>query len=68
MADDEVCRVLANLSKPFSEIKTGYSTPRLENTPENQKLVRWLDSRNIISSWSVSNLFNDNIKVNLYRR
>ncbi len=68
MADDEVRHVLANLSKPFSEIKTGYNKPRLENTPENQKLVRWLDSRNIISSWSEGSFLDDDIRVNLYRR
>ena len=68
MTDDEVRHVLANLPKPFSEIKTGYNTPRLKNTPENQDLVRWLDSKNIISSWSESSFFTDDIKVNLYRR
>lgn len=68
MTDDEVHHVLNNLPKPFSEIKTGYHVPRLQNTPENQDLVRWLDSRKIISSWSVSEFFTDTIKVNLYRR
>ncbi|ASA54844.1 DNA-binding protein [Vibrio gazogenes] len=65
--DDEVRHVLANLPEPFSEIKTGYNTPRLQNTSENQELVKWLNSRNIISSWSES-YFKDEIKVNLYRR
>ncbi|ABA89665.1 hypothetical protein Pcar_2426 [Syntrophotalea carbinolica DSM 2380] len=68
MTDDEVRHVLDNLPKPFSEIKTGYNTPKLKNTPENQDLVRWLDARNIISSWSESRFFTDDIKVNLYRR
>ncbi|WP_163340048.1 ATP-binding protein [Desulfopila sp. IMCC35008] len=68
LTDDEVRHVLANLPKPFSEIKTGYNTPRLKNTPENQDLVRWLNSRNIISSWSENSLFTDEIRVNLYRR
>lgn len=68
MTDDEVRHVLANLPKPFSEIKIGFNTPKLKNTPENQDLVRWLDSRSIISSWSESNFFTDDIRVNLYRR
>lgn len=67
MTDDEVHHVLANLPRPFSEIKTGYNWPRLQNTPENEDLVRWLDSRNIISSWSESSFFTDEIRVNLYR-
>lgn len=66
--DDEVRQILANLPRPFSEIKTGYMTPRLKNNSENIELVRWLDSRNIISSWSDSSLFSNDIRVNLYRR
>lgn len=68
LTDEEVHHVLANLPKPFSEIKSGYNKPRLKNTPENRDLVRWLDSRNIISSWSESSFFDDDIRVNLYRR
>ena len=67
MTDDEVRLILANLPIPFSEIKTGYNQPKLKNTPENHHLVKWLDSRNIISSWSESNFFTDDIRVNLYR-
>ncbi|OZI52406.1 YobI family P-loop NTPase [Bordetella genomosp. 4] len=67
MSDDEVRNVLANLPEPFSEIKIGYRTPRLKNNPENLGLVKWLDSRNIISSWGEDRLFTDDIRVNLYR-
>jgi len=68
MTVDEVRYVLANLPRPFSEIKTGYNVPRLQNTAENQDLVRWLKSRKIISSWSEGGFFTNEIKVNLYRR
>lgn len=67
MTDDEVHHVLANLPRPFYEIRTGYYTPRLKNTPGNQDLVRWLDSRNIISSWRENSFYDDDIKVNLFR-
>lgn len=67
MSDEEVRHVLANLPHPFCEIRTGYVTPRLKNNPENRDLVQWLDSRNIISSWSEDRFFADDIKVNLYR-
>ncbi|MDR5901571.1 ATP-binding protein [Halomonas icarae] len=67
MDDDEVRYVLASLQPPFSEIKTGYKTPRLENSPDNRDLVSWLDSRNIISSWSEGGIFANDIRVNLYR-
>lgn len=67
MDDAEVRYVLASLQPPFSEIKTGYKTPRLENSPDNRDLVSWLDSRNIISSWSEGGIFANDIRVNLYR-
>ncbi|MEZ9370456.1 ATP-binding protein [Shewanella sp. 10N.286.51.B2] len=67
MTNDEVRLALSNLPKPFSEIKTGYNSPRLKNTPENQLLVKWLDSKGIISS-STDSFYTDEIKVNLYRR
>lgn len=67
MTNEEVHLVLSRLTKPFSEIKTGYNSPRLKNTPVNQDLVKWLDSRGFISSWTDS-VYADEIKVNLYRR
>jgi hypothetical protein len=68
LEEAEIRQVLIDLPKPFSEIKTGYHSPKLKNTPENTALAQWLDSRNIISSWSESSLFTNEIKVNLYRR
>lgn len=68
MSDDEVRHVLANLPRPFSEIKTGYYRPKLENTSENKILVEWLKSRSIISSWSEDNFPVDTIRVNLFRK
>jgi len=68
MAVEEVRQVLANLPPPFSDIKTGYFSPRLKNTPENQDLVRWLELRKIISSSSEGAYFTNDIKVNLYRK
>ena len=67
LTDDDVRQVLANLPRPFSEIRKGYKTPRLRKAAENLELVKWLDSRNIISSWS-EGILADDIKVNLYRR
>lgn len=68
MTNEEVLSVLSSLPKPFSEIKTGYNTPFLKNTPQNEELVKLLDSRNIISSWSRSTFLTDDIRVNLYRK
>ncbi|MVA96979.1 ATP-binding protein [Nitratireductor sp. CAU 1489] len=70
MTVDEVRQVLAALPKPFFEITTGYHTPRLPNSDENRSLVQWLDSRDVISSWSEGGgwFMGDDIRVNLKRR
>lgn len=69
LADDDVRQILAALPAPYSDIKTGYYA-RLDNNPENRTLLSWLDTRKIISSWSVeSPLFlTEYLRVNLYRR
>lgn len=67
LGDGDVREILAMLPEPFSEIKTGYNTPRIEKTAENIELVKWLDSRNIISSWREA-IFSNEIRINLYRR
>ncbi|MER9082437.1 ATP-binding protein [Mesorhizobium sp. M0895] len=67
LGDGGVREILAALPEPFSEIKTGYYTPRIDKTDINIELVKWLDERNIISSWG-DTLFGDAIRVNLYRR
>lgn len=68
LSDTDVRQVLASLPRPFSEITTGYISPRLTNSAENTALVKWLDSRNIISSWSEGWFLTDDIRVNLYRK
>ncbi|MFC2254177.1 hypothetical protein ACETRX_31440 [Labrys portucalensis] len=67
LGDGDVREILAALPEPYSEIKTGYHTPRIDKTDINVELVRWLDERNIISSWGET-LFGDAIRINLYRR
>ena len=65
--DDEARQLLADLPRPYSEIRKGYNKPRLKNTVEHLSLVEWLDSRNIISSWTDGSWFTDDILVHLYR-
>ena len=67
MEEQDIRETLAMLPEPFSDIRAGYHIPRIQNTPENRELVRWLDERDIISSWSDS-FFLDEIRINLYRR
>jgi hypothetical protein len=67
LGDNDVREILTMLPAPFSEIRRGYFTPRIEKNDTNLALVKWLDRRNIISSWSET-LFGDAIRINLYRR
>lgn len=70
MTVDEAREVLAALPKPFSEITTGYHTPRSPRSDENRALVQWLETRGIISSWTEGGgwFLGDEIRVNLKRR
>jgi hypothetical protein len=67
LSDGDVRSILSALPEPFSEITFGYHYPRIDNTDINTELVKWLDKRNIISSWSKF-YFGDEIRINLYRR
>ncbi len=69
LSHDDVRQILAALPAPYSDIKTGYYA-RLDNNSENRTLLGWLDTRNIISSWSVESplFFTEYLRVNLYRR
>lgn len=70
MTTDEAREVLAALPEPYSEITTGYHTPRLVRSDGNRALVQWLETRGIISSWSEGGGWfqGDEIRVNLKRR
>lgn len=70
MTVEEARQVLVSLPEPFSEITTGYHTPRLPNSDENRSLVQWLASCGIISSWSEGGSWfsGDVLRVNLKRR
>lgn len=64
--DDDIRETLAELPRPFSEIKRGYGIPLLENTQTNAAFADWLVSRKIISS--VGKGWLGEIRINLFRR
>lgn len=70
MTNDEVRYALARLPEPFSKIKTGYNRPKLKDSSENRGLVKWLKSRDLISSYNVGHslIETDSIRVYLHRR
>jgi hypothetical protein len=66
LSDDDVREIMAELPRPFSEIKRGCRIPLLENTQTNAALAAWLVSRRIISS--VGKGWLGEIRINLFRR
>lgn len=66
---EQVKAILQSMPEPLPDIKTGWRTPRLADTPVNVDFVTWLKTRNIISSWSREiSFFGDSIRINLFRK
>lgn len=66
--DDEVRQVLRSLPEPFSDIRPGWGTPKLKSNEVHLALVGWMKSRGFISSWKQGGLFDDDIRINLFRK
>lgn len=66
--DQQIRELLSLLPEPFSDIKPGWDKPRVESTDVNLEFVAWLKSRRIISSWSRGGFFDDDIRVNNFRK
>lgn len=66
---EQVKDILQLMPSPLPDIKPGWSTPRLADTPVNVEFVSWLEARHIISSWSKDKgFFSDSIRINLFRK
>ncbi len=66
--ETEVRQTLSALPAPYSKIRVGWEIPRLPATDSNIDLVKWLDRRKFISSWSQGGFFDNDIRVNLRRK
>ncbi|UWU12037.1 ATP-binding protein [Sinorhizobium medicae] len=66
MSDEQVRAVIQQLPKPYSEIEPGWRQPTIPNTLENQELVRWLQSRSIISSSKVTVSFFSDAEIRIF--
>lgn len=66
---EQVKEILQSMPSPLPDIKPGWGTPRLADTPTNVEFVTWLKTRNIISSWSKgTGFFEHGIRINLFRK
>ncbi|MGO7687061.1 ATP-binding protein [Rhizobium ruizarguesonis] len=66
--DDQVREILQALPAPLPDIKPGWVTPKLEGNEANLKFVTWLKSRGFISSWKQGGFFDNDIRMNLFRK
>ncbi|MDO3445430.1 ATP-binding protein [Agrobacterium sp. V1] len=66
--DDQVREILKALPDPLPEIKPGWVTPKLQGNEANLKFATWLKSRGFISSWKQGGFFDNDIRMNLFRK
>jgi hypothetical protein len=64
----QVREVLQLLPDPLPDIKPGWTTPTIKSSEVNLKFVAWLKSRGFISSWKQGGFWNDDIRMNLFRK
>ena len=68
LTDGLIRSVLSNLPAPYNSIKKGYHKPKISKTTDNLTLVKWLDARDFISSYSHVKHTDKEITVNLFRK
>lgn len=66
--DRRVREILQSLPEPLSDIKPGWTTPILKTNEVNLEFVAWLKTRSFISSWKQGGLFDNDIRINLFRK
>ncbi|MEA1014667.1 P-loop NTPase fold protein [Sphingosinicella sp. LY1275] len=69
MFDDQQVRdILHSLPDPFPDIRPGFAMPKIEGSEVNLEFVTWLKDRGFISSWRRGGFFDDDIRMNMFRK
>lgn len=69
MFDDQQVRdILHSLPDPLPDIRPGFTMPKIEGSEVNVKFVTWLKDRGFISSWRRGSFFDDDIRMNMFRK
>jgi hypothetical protein len=68
LEDAEVRDLLALLPNPMPDIRPGWATPRIEDSDVNRAFASWLQDRKFISSWKQGGIFDDDIRLNMFRK
>ena len=68
LEDAEVRDLLAQLPDPMPQIRPGWALPKIQNSEVNRIFASWLQDRKFISSWKQGGLFDDDIRLNMFRK
>ena len=68
LTDSEVRDLLALLPDPMPDIRPGWAIPRIEGSEVNRAFASWLQDRKFISSWKQGGFFDDDIRLNMFRK
>ena len=66
--NQQVKDMLQSLPDPLPDIRPGFTTPRIESSEVNLEFVAWLKDRGFISSWRRGGFFDDDIRMNMFRK
>jgi len=66
--NQQVKDMLRSLPDPLPDIRPGFATPRIESSEVNLEFVAWLKDRGFISSWRRGGFFDDDIRMNMFRK
>lgn len=68
LEDAEVRDLLALLPDPLPDIRPGWATPKITDSEVNRAFASWLQNRKLISSWKQGGIFDDDIRLNMFRK
>lgn len=66
--DEDVREVLQALPRPVADIRPGWITPKIGGSEVNRAFATWLQTRGFISSWKQGGVFDDDIRLNMFRK
>jgi hypothetical protein len=66
--DQQVREILQSMPNPLPDIKPGFAMPKIESSEVNLEFVKWLKDRGFISSWRRGSIFDDDIRMNMFRK
>lgn len=66
LSDEQVRGILAEFEEPYGDIVSYGKSPKIQNISENRSMVKWLEQRQIISSWKPT-LTEKELRIHTFR-